>query len=60
MNNVEIFHYLLLLICGAGALSWIAERIAIPPAVVLLFGGCDCRPPRLGVRHDLAAEPRAR
>ena len=40
MNNVEIFHYLLLLICGAGALTWLAERIAIPPAVVLLLGGC--------------------
>ncbi|MGF6538960.1 cation:proton antiporter [Paraburkholderia youngii] len=40
MNNVEFFHYLLLLICGAGALTWLAERIAIPPAVVLLLGGC--------------------
>ncbi|MCG5078160.1 Na+/H+ antiporter [Paraburkholderia tagetis] len=40
MNNVELFHYLLLLICGAGALTWLAERIAIAPAVVLLLGGC--------------------
>lgn len=40
MSNVELFHYLLLLICGAGALTWLAERIAIPPAVVLPFGGC--------------------
>ncbi|MCC8392224.1 sodium:proton antiporter [Paraburkholderia sp. MMS20-SJTR3] len=40
MTNVEFFHYLLLLICGASALTWLAERIAIPPAVVLLFGGC--------------------
>ncbi|SMG60492.1 cation:proton antiporter [Paraburkholderia susongensis] len=40
MNNVELFHYLLLLICGAGALTWLAERVAIPPAVVLLLGGC--------------------
>lgn len=40
MTNVEFFHYLLLLICGAGALTWLADRIAIPPAVVLLFGGC--------------------
>ncbi|QBR02013.1 Na+/H+ antiporter [Paraburkholderia pallida] len=40
MSNVELFHYLLLLICGAGALTWLAERIAIPPAVVLLLGGC--------------------
>ncbi|MDE1144662.1 cation:proton antiporter [Paraburkholderia tropica] len=40
MSNVELFHYLLLLICGAGALTWLAERLTIPPAVVLLFGGC--------------------
>ncbi|QVN13257.1 sodium:proton antiporter [Burkholderia sp. LAS2] len=40
MTNVELFHYLLLLICGAGALTWLAERISIPPAVVLLLGGC--------------------
>ena len=40
MNNVELFHYLLLLICGAGALTWLAERVSIPPAVVLLLGGC--------------------
>lgn len=40
MSNVELFHYLLLLICGAGALTWLAERVAIPPAVVLLLGGC--------------------
>jgi CPA1 family monovalent cation:H+ antiporter len=40
VNNVEVFHYLLLLICGAGALTWVAKHIAIPPAVVLLLGGC--------------------
>ncbi|RQV04290.1 sodium:proton antiporter [Burkholderia cenocepacia] len=40
MTNVELFHYLLLLICGAGALTWLAERVSIPPAVVLLLGGC--------------------
>ncbi|KVC22395.1 sodium:proton exchanger [Burkholderia pseudomultivorans] len=40
MSNVELFHYLLLLICGAGALTWLAERVSIPPAVVLLLGGC--------------------
>ncbi|RAA87597.1 sodium:proton exchanger, partial [Burkholderia multivorans] len=40
MSNVELFHYLLLLICGAGALTWLAERLSIPPAVVLLLGGC--------------------
>ncbi|MCX4146339.1 cation:proton antiporter [Paraburkholderia madseniana] len=40
MSNVELFHYLLLLICGAGALTWLAERVAIPPAFVLLLGGC--------------------
>ncbi|MFP4893474.1 cation:proton antiporter [Paraburkholderia sp. EG304] len=40
MNNVELFQYLLLLICGAGALTWLAARAAIPPAVVLLTGGC--------------------
>ncbi|MEX3934001.1 Na+/H+ antiporter [Paraburkholderia phymatum] len=39
MNNVEFFHYLLLLVCGAGVLTWVAERMAIPPAVILLFGG---------------------
>lgn len=39
MNNVELFHYILLLVCGAGVLTWVAERIAIPPAVILLFGG---------------------
>lgn len=40
MSNVELFHYLLLLICGAGALTWLAGRASIPPAVVLLLGGC--------------------
>ncbi|MDR3095931.1 MAG: sodium:proton exchanger, partial [Paraburkholderia sp.] len=40
MSNVELFHYLLLLICGAGALTWLAGRMAIAPAVVLLLGGC--------------------
>jgi monovalent cation/hydrogen antiporter len=39
MNNVEYFHTLLILICGAGALTWLAERLAIAPAVVLLLGG---------------------
>jgi len=40
MNNVELFQYLLLLISGAGVLTWLAGRLAIPPAVVLLTGGC--------------------
>lgn len=40
MTNVELFHYLLLLIAGASALTWLADRISIPPAVVLLLGGC--------------------
>jgi len=39
MNNVEFFHSLLLLVGGAGALTWIAERLAVPPALVLLPGG---------------------
>lgn len=39
MNNVEFFHSLLLLVGGAGILTWAAGRFAIPPAVVLLFGG---------------------
>ncbi|ABE36108.1 Na+/H+ antiporter [Paraburkholderia xenovorans LB400] len=39
MNNVELFHYLLLLVCGAGLLTWLAERLTIPPAVMLLVGG---------------------
>ncbi|HEY0295468.1 MAG TPA: sodium:proton antiporter [Bordetella sp.] len=39
MHNVEFFHYLLFLICGAGLLTWLAERIAIAPAVVLFAGG---------------------
>lgn len=30
MNNVGVFQYLLLLICGAGVLTWFANRIAIP------------------------------
>jgi len=34
MNNVELFHYLLLLICGAGTLTWLAGRMTIAPAVV--------------------------
>ncbi|MDR3100511.1 MAG: sodium:proton antiporter, partial [Paraburkholderia sp.] len=38
--NVEFFHCLLLSICGARALTWLAGRIAIPRAVVLLLGGC--------------------
>ncbi|WP_267954972.1 Na+/H+ antiporter [Paraburkholderia adhaesiva] len=39
MNNVEFFHTLLVLIAGAGVLTWLAERLAIAPAVVLLLGG---------------------
>jgi monovalent cation/hydrogen antiporter len=39
MNNVEFFHTLLVLIAGAGMLTWLAERLAIAPAVVLLLGG---------------------
>lgn len=39
MTNVEFFHSLLLLVGGAGLLTWIAARLTIPPAVVLLLGG---------------------
>ncbi len=39
MSNVAFFHTLLVLIVGAGALTWLAERLAIAPAVVLLLGG---------------------
>lgn len=39
MNNVAFFHSLLLLVGGAVALTWVAARLAIAPAVVLLFGG---------------------
>jgi len=39
MNNVEFFHSLLWLVGGAGALTWLAARVSIPPAVVLLLGG---------------------
>ena len=39
MNNVDFFHSLLLLVGGAGALTWLAARLSIPPAVVLLCGG---------------------
>jgi Na+/H+ antiporter len=39
MTNVDFFHSLLLLVAGAGALTWLAERFVIPPAVVLLLGG---------------------
>ncbi|PXW24853.1 Na+/H+ antiporter [Paraburkholderia caballeronis] len=39
MNNVAFFHSLLWLVGGAGALTWVAARLAIPPAVVLLLGG---------------------
>lgn len=39
MDNVSLFHYLLVLIFGAGLLTWFAERVAIAPAVVLLLGG---------------------
>lgn len=38
MDNVSLFHYLLVLIFGAGLLTWFAERVAIAPAVVLLLG----------------------
>lgn len=39
MHNVEFFHYLLFLIAGAGVLTWLAQHIAIAPAVVLFAGG---------------------
>jgi CPA1 family monovalent cation:H+ antiporter len=39
MHNVEFFHYLLFLIGGAGVLTWLAQHIAIAPAVVLFAGG---------------------
>lgn len=39
MNNVEFFHTLMVLVAGAGVLTWLAERLAIAPAVVLLLGG---------------------
>ncbi|PLZ00856.1 Na+/H+ antiporter [Burkholderia sp. WAC0059] len=39
MTHVEFFHYLLLLIAGAAALTWLAERLSLAPAIVLLLGG---------------------
>lgn len=39
MKNVDFFHTVLVLIVGAGALTWLAQRLALAPAVVLLIGG---------------------
>lgn len=39
MDNIAFFHYLLFLVFGAGLLTWLAERVAVAPAVVLLLGG---------------------
>ncbi|MBT2790079.1 cation:proton antiporter [Paraburkholderia strydomiana] len=40
MDNLQFFHYLLVLMAGACALSWIADRLSFPPALALLVGGC--------------------
>ncbi|WP_445143400.1 Na+/H+ antiporter [Dyella sp. Tek66A03] len=39
MDKVALFHYLLALVFGAGVLTWLADRMALAPAVVLLLGG---------------------
>ncbi len=39
MDNVQFFHYLLVLMAGACALTWLADRVAFPPALALLIGG---------------------
>jgi Na+/H+ antiporter len=40
MDNVQFFHYLLMLMAGACVLTWLADRVAFPPALALLVGGC--------------------
>jgi CPA1 family monovalent cation:H+ antiporter len=40
MDNVQFFHYLLMLMAGACILTWLADRVAFPPALALLVGGC--------------------
>jgi CPA1 family monovalent cation:H+ antiporter len=40
MDNVQFFHYLLMLMAGACVLTWLANRAAFPPALALLVGGC--------------------
>ncbi|MFM0441703.1 Na+/H+ antiporter [Paraburkholderia strydomiana] len=40
MDNVQFFHYLLTLMAGACVLTWLADRVAFPPALALLVGGC--------------------
>src|SRR5258708_35150245 len=39
MDNVQFFHYLLMLMAGACVLTWLADRVAFPPALALLVGG---------------------
>jgi Na+/H+ antiporter len=39
VDNVAFFETILLLVFGAGVLSIIAERIDVPPAIILLLGG---------------------
>jgi NhaP-type Na+/H+ or K+/H+ antiporter len=40
MDNVQFFHYLLVLMAGACVLTWLADRVGFPPALALLVGGC--------------------
>ena len=40
MTRADFFRHLPLPICGAGALTWLAGRVTIPRAAVLLPGGC--------------------
>jgi Na+/H+ antiporter len=40
MNNVQFFHYLLVLMAGACVLTCVADRLAFPRALVLLVAGC--------------------
>ena len=40
MDNVQFFHYLLMLMAGACVLTWLADRVAFPPVLALLVGGC--------------------
>src|SRR5258708_7234422 len=39
-GNVQFFHYVLMLMAGACVLTWLADRVAFPPALALLVGGC--------------------
>jgi CPA1 family monovalent cation:H+ antiporter len=40
MDNVQFFHYLLVLMAAGCVLTWLADRVAFPPALALLVGGC--------------------